>query len=699
MAWINGKSGTYNISTNNSAISGYVKWEEQYDVVANKSLVKQTAYLHRTNIYSGATYFYGGTVIRTAFFGSEPIVHTAVADMSIPGNTSTSGGAYVQVFTASMEIPHNTDGTKSITLGFSMSNNVTGVAGESFTVPKTTATVSLTAIARATEPKLSVTAATMGGTINIALSPADSSFKHKIRYEFGSLVSQIEGIKVGGVQITADYIPSGAVTFTPPTSLGNQIPNDLNGKANLIVYTYRSDGTHIGTNSVQLTLNIPMYSVKIDSFTLTGNKLLNGQYVQNKSTVTVETNASSSYGAGIKTYATVVEGRTYTSNKFTSSALSVGVDKTITVTVTDTRGKQATATSDKFTVYAYAAPKITEFTLSRRADGTTVDAVVKGIVSPVNNQNTKTVEVTLNRVTKSVTPGSYEFESKLTFEGINTDSTFVGTAKLIDGITKATQDAVLTTVAVTMDFHESGKGIAIGKVSEKENLLDIAWDVKIGGALQFGNPEKAMSELSYKGQNPITRASEDTLDFWAAQGNLATAFFSDKTVDLVKPSIWGYLLHIASTPGNKEFHQLWLEQSNGSIHHRGANASAINPWRKLLDSVNCPDYVIERGTSDGWEYTKWNSGKMELFGEKSLSFPEGTKQGDFPLYRSIVSLNLSGLLTKIMSGTCCIQTNGMVPQVCRHSSNLSTAEIVIVTSRTFSAFSITAPIYIIGKWK
>ena len=126
--------------------------------------------------------------------------------------------------------------------------------------------------------------------------------------------------------------------------------------------------------------------------------------------------------------------------------------------------------------------------------------------------------------------------------------------------------------------------------------------------------------------------------------------------------------------------------------------SDSNTAYTVLDTGNTKDYVTERGTSNGWEYTKWNSGKIELFAEKSLSFPASEKQTDY-LYRSIVSIDLSGLLTKIMSGTCCIQTNGMVPQVCRHSSTLTLAEIVIVTSRTFSAFTITAPIYIIGKWK
>ena len=110
------------------------------------------------------------------------------------------------------------------------------------------------------------------------------------------------------------------------------------------------------------------------------------------------------------------------------------------------------------------------------------------------------------------------------------------------------------------------------------------------------------------------------------------------------------------------------------------------------------DFVIEQGTSNGWEYTKWNNGKIELYADKSLSFSAGALQTT-NLYRSIVSLDLKSLLTNVISGTCAIQTNGMIPQVCRHGTTKTTAEIVIVTSRTFDAFTITAPIYIIGKWK
>lgn len=122
------------------------------------------------------------------------------------------------------------------------------------------------------------------------------------------------------------------------------------------------------------------------------------------------------------------------------------------------------------------------------------------------------------------------------------------------------------------------------------------------------------------------------------------------------------------------------------------------PTAAVMSIRRDTDCVIEQGTSSGWEYTKWNNGKIELYADKSLSFPAGALQTT-NLYRSIVSLDLKSLLTNVISGTCAIQTNGMVPQVCRHGTTKTTAEIVIVTSRTFDAFTITAPIYIIGKWK
>lgn len=680
MAWVNGKSGTYNISTNNAPISGYVYWSERYDIANNKSEVSQTAYLHRTNIYDGATYFYSGTVTRSAFFGSEATTTTVVTDMSIPGNTSSNGGDYVQVYSAVKEIPHNADGSMSITLGFSMSNNVGGVAGNSFTVPKTTATVSLTTIPRATKPSLSATTVEIGSKIRITLTPADSSFKHKIRYEFGSLVSQVSGMTSG-----VDFTSLGTTyhDFTPPASLGSQIPNDLSGTAKLIIYTYKSDGTHIGTETANITIKVPSYTVGVTADCY-GNNLLNNHYVQGKSTVRVVGIATTSYGASVNSYYATVNGKTYQGRDITSDVLSSGNAK-VSFTATDTRGVTGTYTFSDFWVYEYFAPTITEFYLERQADGTTVVATVKGSVASINGQNVKNIAVTLNCTTFGT-----DANGVATFTGIPTDSTFTGTARISDSYTSATREVVLPTVAVTMDFHHSGKGVALGKVAEKENLLDVAWEIKTG------QPAKTLSNFSYRGINLINSDAENTIANWSNQGNLATSFYNDAS-QMTKPSDWGFLVNVTTGQNTTEAHQLWLEQSNGNMLHRGGNQSGFGNWRKVLDDANCVKYPIESGTYWEWEYTKWSNGEIELFADYPLNFPATTQQTTY-LWRSIVPLDMSGILKKIMTGTCCIQVNGMVPQVCRHSVNLATAEIVIVTSREAGAFSITAPIYIKGKY-
>lgn len=602
------------------------------------------------------------------------------------------GSSSVTLKSGSLTVAHNSDGTKSISYSFS----VTDSTGQSYTSGNASAsgTLALTTIPRATTPTLSASSVTMGSSVTITMTPASNTFKHKIRYAFGSVTNSVVGLSIGDA-FTATGTTT--ATLTPPTSLGSQIPNAMSGRCTITCYTYTSSGGHIGTTTVNLTLNVPAYNPTISSITFTGNNLLSSTYVQGKSTVTPKITASTVYGATITAYSSVVDGKTYTGSTFTTSALSSGT-KTVKTTVTDSRGKTVTADSSSFVVYAYSNPYITTFKLARQTDGTTVIATLVGGVASVNGKNAKTFAVTLNGVTKTITSTTNTVNGTATFTGVSTDKSFEAVAKITDSYTNVSKTAILPTVAVTMDFYKDGNGIALGKVAEQGNLFDVAWNAKFGGEISSDAPEKTISNLTYKGQNPITKASEDTLDFWAAQGNLATCFFTANTVDMNKPSTWGYLLNISSTPGTKEFHQLWLEQSNGSIHHRGANTSSINAWRKMLDSVNCPDYVIEQGTTSGWEYTKWNNGKIELYGEKSLTFPDGTLVAT-GVNRSIVTLELSSLLKTIVSGTCAVQYSGMIPQVCRHSTYPTRAEIVILTGRYISTFTVTAPVYIIGKWK
>jgi len=567
------------------------------------------------------------------------------------------GYSIVTLKTGSQSVTHNADGTKSISYSFS----VTDTSGQSYTSGNASAsgTLTLSTIPRATTPTFSAKTVTMGNSITLTINPAASTFKHKLRYSWSTLTQQTSGFSAG-----SDFTAQGniTVTFTPPTSLARYIPSNNSGKCTVQCYTYDASGNHIGTVSTDITVAVPSYTPTVTQAITGNNRLSATTYVQNKSTLTVDITASSSHYATIIGYSSVVDGVTYSGKTFTTKALSTG-NKTVVTTITDSRGKTATVTSGTYTVYAYTAPQITSFTLARQSDGTTVIATVKGSISAVNNMNAKTIKVTLNGVTNTITSSAYTINGTTTFTNVPTDITLIGTAALTDSYVTVKRDGVLPTVAVTMDFLYDGKGIAMGKVAETTDTLEVAWKTKL---------------------NKATEIKDDNLAALTLKRNHG---FNGTAIKFSNDS--GVLGHIGMS-GNTADSSLrrWTADASGAYF--------------VLDTGNLTtyikDYVIEQGTTSGWNYTKWNNGRIELYADKSLTFPAGTAQTTY-LWRSIVSLNLSSILTTIIAGSCPIQVNGMIPQVCRHSTYPTTAEIVIVTSRTFDSFTITAPIYIIGKWK
>lgn len=527
-------------------------------------------------------------------------------------------------------------------------------------------TWSLPTIARAT--KITVPqSATMGNTIQIALTPAVSTYKHKLRYEFGSLKSQIDGFTYSsGAALSADFTPQGSLTinFVPPTSLGWEIPNTTSGNCKVICYTYNASGTHIGTTEATVTLNLPAYTPNISLITLTGVNTLSGEYVAGKSSVTIKTSAQTSYGGSIKSYSATIDGKVYSGANFTTGVLTAGSSRTFTITVYDSRGKSASKTSAAINVYAYAAPSITTFTIKRdTTDPTKAIATLKGGVYSLNKKNAKTFTVKLNGVTNTLTSTSESIDTTTTFTNVPTDNTLIATATITDSYSSVSREAILPTVAVTMDFLANGKGVAFGKVAETSDLLDIAWKTKHNKAIEIS--DNNLAALTLKRNHGFNGS--------------AIRFQNDS-------GILGHIGMSGNTP-------------DGGLRRWSADTSGAY---FILDTGNLTtyikDYVIEQGTSGGWNYTKWNNGRIELYGDKSLTFPAGTTVATV-LNRSITTIDLSGLLTDIISGNCPIQYNGMIPQFCRHTTYRTRAEIVIVTNRSIDGFTITVPIYVIGKWK
>lgn len=594
-----------------------------------------------------------------------------------------NGTSVITLKSGTQSVTHDADGSKQIPYSFS----VTDGTGAYYTSGNASAsgTFVLTTIPRATTPTFSAKSVTMGNSITITINPAASTFKHKLRYVWSTLTHQIDGFSVG-----ADFTTQGdlTVTFTPPTSLANYIPNNNSGICIVQCYTYDANGSHIGTVETEITLAVPSYTPTV-SIQVGQYNTLSTVLVQNKSTLSVVIEASSLYGATITDYSSVVDNIRYSGQTFQTLPLSSG-NKTIVTTVTDSRGKTATFTSGVYVVYAYIAPQITSFALERQSDNTTVIATVKGRISAINNKNAKTIKVILNGVTNTITSSTYIINGTTTFTNVPTDVTLIGSATFTDSYVTIKQDSVLPTVAVTMDFLYDGKGVAFGKVAETSNLLDVAWAIKSSGI------------KSQRGTRPTSANISPETDYYGCMENyLASNSMTEgkpMTVDGQTASTHdGHILHFHWDNGGKYDAQLYLKNSNGSLLTRGCNAGTWSAWKQMLDTSLCKDYVIEQGTSDGWNYTKWKNGKIELYGDKSLTFPAGTTVAT-NLNRSIVTIELSSLLTTIIFGVCPVQYNGMIPQFCRHTTYQTRAEVVILTSRSIEGFTITVPLYIVGKW-
>ena len=679
-------------STNTSVWSFKLEVVENSTSVANNSSkVTVTAYIGRP-ASAGASYLYGASI-------SCPVSVTGCTAKTITYNNSgqvdVAAGGWLSIGSVVFDnIPHNADGTKTVTVSATFTSNISPASGSA------SGSVKLTNIARASTFSIDKTKIYANGTDKIAvtINAKNTAYKHTII------------VAMGGLNQTFN-VPAGVTTyaFTVPYDWLYGIPAQESSNVTTIVLSTYNGTTLVGSTEQQKCFTVLCPDdVKpvVTSVTRTGNNLRDGVYVQGKSTATIKTVAGGSYGSKIVSYACTVDGVKYTTSDFTTLPFKAATDYTIEVTVTDSRGKSAKGTATKFTVYEYKPPYITSFKVERDATTpTTVKATLVGGVSELNNKNTKSFTVSLNGKTETITSTGYTVNGSVNFTGVDTDSTFVATAKVVDyygDSAAATMPVVVPTEAVTMDFYKDGKGVAFGKVAETSGLLDVAWAVKspsvdnLLGGYGTNIPEGAvLNTPTYF--NVGTYMCMDSNIAKTLKNCPSTSAFkmtvthiTGKAVVPTSGGYWYMVRDITNWYGEK-----WVQY----IHCNGAKGWSYSEWFAILDTSKVRDYVVDKGTySDGWEYTKWNGGKIELWADKSLSFPATTQEGTY-VWRTFVQIDMSSKLTKIIGGNCPVQHNGAVPQLCRNGSTPTMAEIMILTGRTLEAFTLTVPIYIIGKWK
>lgn len=384
-------------------------------------------------------------------------------------SAALSGNQIKTIYTKTVAIGHNADGSKTCSFSTSCDINVT-LSGTYYGTVTASGSGTFDTIARATTPTLSATAADMGTSITINMPRASSGFTHTLTYNFGSASGTI-GSGLGTSQ-----------TWTIPLALANQIPSSTSGTCTITCATYNGS-TWIGSKSVSFTARVPanllptFVSVTMAE-AVAGIAAKFGAYVQGKSQIKITIAAAGSYSSTISAYKTTIEGKAYIGNAPTSDVLKNAGSSTISITITDSRGRTATTTRT-ISVTAYSPPAISSFSAIRsnangteNPEGTAAKIAAAFTIASVGSKNTAAykIEQRIKGATTWATiasGSSYSYDNSLITGSIfSGDSSFEIRLTISDYFGSASKTVELPTAFTLIDYNASGRAIAFGKVSQ-----------------------------------------------------------------------------------------------------------------------------------------------------------------------------------------------------------------------------------------
>lgn len=397
-------------------------------------------------------------------------------------SASLSGNQVKTIFTQNASIKHDANGDK--TCAFSCSAGIAVTLGSTYYSAVTASGSGVfNSIPRASSISAITSSVTVNGTntVSVTISRASSSFTHTVVFSLGSY------------SYTATNIGTSTSYAIPMTWL-NAITSGTTATAKATVTTYNGS-TKIGTAvSKDFTCVVP--STVVPSITsisiseaVSGIAAQFAAYVQKKSRVAVSVDSAGAYGSTISSTKITVDGSSFSGSSITSGILSTAGSISISVTVTDSRGRIKTETR-QITVVAYETPTISAFNVTRSNssgteinDGTYLKAVVKFAISSVNNKNTKSYRIEYKRTNATtwnlMQQGSvYSMNQTVVSASGIVSADYAYNVRLVisDFFGTATIEGKIATAFTLVDFNASGKGLAFGKVSEKD-AMEVSLDM------------------------------------------------------------------------------------------------------------------------------------------------------------------------------------------------------------------------------
>lgn len=467
---------------NNTFRTGYaiqIVWSvDSQSVSGNTSTVTAKVQL----VSLGSSYTINSTATKNGSLTINGVVYNFTFSAALSGNQTKT------LFTKTVNVPHNADGTKTCAFSTTCGINVT-LSGTYFGNVSASGSGVFNSIARAStiSSVTSSVAITGSNAVTVNISRASSAFTHTVKYSFGSYSYTQTGIGT-------------SASYTIPTSWMNAIPNAVSGQATVQVTTY-SGSTKIGNTATKtFTVTIPSSVVPIiDSVGITeateGIASKFNAYIQNKSKLNVSITASGIYGSTITQYKSFIQAIEYHGNSFTSNTITASGSIGIVTIVTDSRGRTARYEGN-ITALSYTVPTISAFSAYRcnslgnqDYEGRYLKINLKYLISNINNLNDKYYEIIYRK--KGTTTWSFiesgniysKDTSIITGAVFDSDYAYDLGLNLYDYFSEAHATVDVPTAFTLIDYHSSGTGIAFGKVAEKANTVEFALDVDMQGQL------------------------------------------------------------------------------------------------------------------------------------------------------------------------------------------------------------------------
>lgn len=573
--------------------------------------------------------------------------------------------------TGTKTITHNSNGSRSftITLGAAVYGTSVNCKGSG--------TFALNTIGRAST--LNVSGGTLGVAQTITADRKVSSFTHTLTWECGSYSGTI-----------ATKSTATSWSFTPPLELANTATQLFPAGVYFKLTTYNGS-TVVGTSDQTVVMKIPT-SIKptctVNITDPTGYSATYGGYVQNKSKMKITVTATPAYGSPITGYSIIANGNTYSDNPATTGVITASGTNTIIGKATDKRNRTGSATTT-INVLAYSSPKIT-FTMHRcdqdgteNMTGSYCKVTYKAVITSLSNKNSKSIKLRYKKTSDTVYTYQMIDMANYTQEGSEIFSAEDGSSynvqmQAIDSFETSTTTAELSTGFSILHIPASGKGLAVGKISQADKF-------EVGMVSRFYNEahfDKGLTE-----DIPLIADSDCN--------NIITSghyYAYENTIN--KPENKnGWLTVKAYQDGSYWCHQEFITY-DGHRYFRHESYGTWGNWISLDE-----DYIIANAKSGNWDYRKWNNGNIELWCVQTLTSAINDRYTNSSMYFKNSSIDFpSGLITNVKNVQLTINANGL-KMVQAYTVNTDHILFRVLAPKEEVSGTMYVHAYVIGTWK